>query len=205
MKKFLPLIALAALLASCIGCTEIRKPAEVPYREFPADTTQSYQLMQADWQVYESTEELTDAATEVFSGELTGISFVMLNLETGKAYTPGDDKAHCVLHTVYTVKVSQVYKGQPGDTREFCIIGGIAGVRERAQHEVIDACGATDPSAGIPVLVPNRELEIGESYLFCTVQMGGDYDQIVNISQFVYYATSDTAAQIQKQCAARGK
>ena len=205
MKKFLPLIVLAALLASSIGCTEIRKPAEVPYRAFPTDTNESYQILQADWQVYESTGELTDAATEVFSGELTGISFVMLNLETGKAYSPGDDRAHCVLHTVYTVKVSQVYKGQPGDTREFCIIGGIAGVRERAQHEVIDACGATDPSAGIPVLVPNRELEIGESYLFCTVQMGGDYDQIVNISQFVYYTTSDTAAQIQKQCAARGK
>ena len=28
MKKFLPLIVLAALLASSIGCTEIRKPAE---------------------------------------------------------------------------------------------------------------------------------------------------------------------------------
>ena len=52
------------------------------------------------------------------------------------------------------------------------------------------------------MLDSNRKLKIGETYLFCTSRTDGDFDNIVNISQFVFYTTSDTAKQIQNQCVA---
>lgn len=200
MKKIIYWIIAMCLLLNLTGCAhKDSKNKIVPY--LTIQSNESYLQIHADWPVYDSTEKLIEASTNIFSGELTDISFDMINIKTGKSYSIDDqNRENCMLHTIYTVNVSQVYKGESDRIRKICIIGGLPGIKEQEQLQVIKNFDPSDQSPIISTLESNRELKIGESYLFCTSHTDSDYDNIVNITQFVFYTTSDMAVQIQNQC-----
>ena len=202
MKRITYRMIALCLLLNLVGCAHKETENEtVPYLTAPSN--EAYSKIHADWAVYDSTEKLIEASTDIFSGELTDISFDMIDIKTGKSCRADDqDRENRMLHTIYTVNVSKVYKGESDSVRKICVIGGLPGVKEQEQLQVLKAFDPSDQSPVIPMLDSNRKLKIGETYLFCTSRTDGDFDNIVNISQFVFYTTSDTAKQIQNQCVA---
>lgn len=140
-----------------------------------------------DWVFYPNAGELIDAATDIFCGRVKGVSFAV-----GPGLSPSDG---AMLYTVYTVDVTETCKGSADGTVEVRMPGGI-GVRLREQDAIRREAGLR------PVILDNVELEVGETYLFCTRAEGAFYGNL-GMWQFVYPVGSDGAAVIRRACAGK--
>ncbi len=149
-----------------------------------------------DWPYYKNAMEIADAAKNVFVGEVTGISFEIYDIRTGKpdrSYDP--DNFTRLLNTVYTVKVKKSYKGENGETEIVVRVGGTVGYKEDEQKALLREAGLSDGSK-IQVVAGNfPDLKVGGSYLFCVVKRG-DCCRIINPEQFAFDVSSATAQAI---------
>ena len=151
----------------------------------------------SDWPHYNTAEEIVDASTEIFSGKITGISFEIVDQITGKAdRSPNSTSTNRMLYTLYTVAVTDSYKGETVSEKVICIAGGMAGYHEKEQYDLLESSGLLDKYHGIPVTEEIRSMEIGSEYLFCTARNVGDYDHIINPDQFAYRLDSENAKKI---------
>ncbi len=140
----------------------------------------------ADWPYYHTVETLTEAASDIFEGKITNISFDTVNIRTGKSEKQSSDKSSLRLYTVYKIEVSDFYKGNKKEIMYIGVMSGKKGYKEAEQYEVMKNSGILNEGVGILVLNENVPLEIGESYLFLTGNLGGTYNEIINIDQFAF-------------------
>jgi len=104
-----------------------------------------------------------------------------------------------MLYTVYTVEITDNYKGENDKTIQICVEGGIAGLNDEKQYQLLQESGLLTRYGGIPIYESGKKLDLNASYLFCTRRSDGDYDFIVNMDQFAYFTDSASATQIKQQ------
>lgn len=138
-----------------------------------------------DWVFYRTAGDLVDAAPDVFTGRVKEISFAVVDDTAGTGLNR-------LLYTLYTVEVTETCKGSARGTVAVGMPGGI-GVRLEEQDEIRRDAGLR------PYVLANVELDVGETYLFCTRKNGDRYDHF-GMWQFVFPSDSDAAAVIRRVC-----
>lgn len=191
MKRTL-LIALSVIMVLCFaGCNKTIND------EFPNDLTVSSEpkypvaTLSPDWPSYDTAEEIVNASSNIYAGEVTGVTFEIVDMRTGKVADPSQsDNTNLMLYTIYTVSVTKSYKGKNEGEIRICHIGGIAGYDDDKQHSLLKSSGLLDQYGGIPAVKHTTTLATGKEYLFCTSRKDGDFDFIINKTQFAHSVNS---------------
>ena len=145
MKRLLSVLLMAVLLLLS-GCTE------TAYSE--DDFVYNFNTPQIQFWIPESAEELVGEADCVYEGVVTDISFVA-----------GYQGRIFCLSTVYTVLVTDEYKGNAGMIEYVISQGGIYNYKVDEQVQAWRNAGREDPAViNLPKYVP--VLEIGETYIY---------------------------------------
>jgi hypothetical protein len=125
--------------------------------------TASYSL---SWNV----QELIETADLVVMGEVTGISFKVLDATTAFAPTEETKDTHRWLHTIYDVRVITTYKGRAADNLQIRVMGGAKDIYVEEQLKLIKEMRAWPEILEWPDEIrvePNLPpLVTGEAYLF---------------------------------------
>ncbi len=145
-------------------------------------TDMNYTIISLDWPAYESAHELIEAGTIVVLGKISGISFQMYDIKTGRPPSADSSGSDIYLHTVYEIETLTFYKGEPADTIHMRMIGGLKDVKVDEQR----ALRGDRAKAEIPLLAGMPELDIGQTYLFVLHQYEDTMPTLVNTSQGVY-------------------
>lgn len=150
-----------------------------------------------DWPSYNTAEEIVSAATNIYSGTVTEISFAIVDMKTGSVdEDPKSISTSRMLYTIYTVEVQQNYKGNNISKTQICKIGGLNNYRIKEQYDLLDISGMLSQYSGIPVSDDDCSLAVGNTYLFCTSRTVGDFEHIINPTQFAYDPTTKNAKSI---------
>ena len=106
-----------------------------------------------------------------------------------------------MLYTVYTVQLSDSFKGENPDEIKIYRIGGLIGYKESLQYNMIEKAGLFDEYHGIHVTTDAdaSKLTVGAQYLFCTVRPVEGHDVPINPTQFAYDPASASANEIIAQ------
>lgn len=159
-------------------------------------------LTHFDYPSYSSAAEVSKAAENVYTGTVTDISFEIIYMQTGETVDTGDSsEASRMLYTVYTVQLSDSFKGENPDEIKIYRIGGLIGYKESLQYNMIEKAGLFDKYHGIPVTTDAdaSKLTVGAQYLFCTVRPVEGHDVPINPTQFAYDPASASANEIIAQ------
>ena len=197
------LITVFSVLIGLSGCARSNELSDsgIPNHTVPTETEYPVFLLEPDWPAYQTSDEVVNASTNIFAGKITDISFAIINYKTGKTVASVEpDSKKCMLYTVYTVEVTESYKGDNHGTVQIAVEGGIAGFEDEDQFALMENSGLSEEYSGIPVVENSKNLETSETYLFCTYRSAGDYDFIINMEQFAFFDDSASASQIKKQC-----
>lgn len=191
MKRFLVIMLSLIMTVGFAGCNQAIND------QFPNDLAVSAEsehqmfTLSPDWAVYNTAEDIVAASSNIYTGKVKNISFEVVNMKTGtsesSAVSDGND---CMLYTVYTVDVANSYKGSNSGEIKICSIGGIAGYKEDEQVNALKAAGLYEEYNGIPVVSGGCSLAIDNEYLFCTSRTVGEYDFVINKTQFAHATDS---------------
>ena len=154
---------------------------------------------EADYPFYDSAAEVAGAAASIYTGTVTDISFEIINMTTGETVSASDSSsASRMLYTVYTVRLTDSFKGDNPDEIKIFIYGGLSGYGESLQYSIAESAGLTEEYHGIPATADagTTKLTVGAQYLFCTVRPAEGHDVPINPTQFAYDPTSASAAEI---------
>jgi hypothetical protein len=173
-------IALFALSSCAVNDVSSEDPPE-------SESAESYTAISGDWDVYTSAASLTNAASLVFTGRVTGISFQMLDMLTAQPPTDETRKELNRLNTVFDIDVIMAYKGDISGSTLFRIDSGMKGYREGEQM-------ALTQSRTVSFWSEMPEIQIGETYLFVLYQQEGHIPYPINIDQFSYHLGDPFAA-----------
>lgn len=155
-------------------------------------------VISMDWPYYKTAEETIEASSHIYSGKVIDISFTVLDMKTGaEDLDPESESASRMLYTVYTISVTDEYKGESAETVRIVVNGGLPGEKENEQFNIIRGSGLK--YNGIPVTPEKVELSVGQSYLFCIYRVG-DFDHIINPNQFAFLLNSKDAKTIIDCC-----
>ncbi len=157
-------------------------------------------IVDPDWPLYSTGEELVGASTNVFLGKVTDISFEIIDYETGIADRSFNLNSNSrMLYTIYSVEVVDNYKGETHKPVQISVWGGIAGYNEELQYKLLKDSGLSNEYSSIPIIEERKyDLKSGENYIFCTVKMAGEYYLVVNPTQFAFELNSDMAKNIME-------
>lgn len=186
----------SAECASLTDCTDETTSADTPETDHSAYRAV---LISYDYPSYSTVAEVAEAATDIYIGTVTGISFEIIDMNVGDAYSTTDSaNTSRMLYTVYTVQPSASFKGGNTDEIKIYQIGGMIGYEEALQYSMIEKSGLSDKYHGIPVAAGTvtNKLTIGARYLFCTIQTAKDHNVPINPAQFAYDAPSAYADEI---------
>lgn len=141
-----------------------------------------------DWPYYDSIQSLCDAATNIYEGKVSNVFFKIIDMRSGTAVDEKvtEDKTYLRLYTVYEIDVTDSYKNAKASKKYVCVCTGLEGYKEAEQRNLMKSAEIYNDDIGIGVLREFEPLEVGASYLFLTVDLGGTYDYIVNVDQFAY-------------------
>lgn len=141
-----------------------------------------------DWPYYNTLQSLCEAATDIFEGKVSDVFFKIIDMRSGKVVDDKkvDDKTYLRLYTVYEIDVTDSYKKAESNKMYVCVSTGFEGYKEAEQRDLMKSAGIYNESTGIQVVREFRHLQIGQSYLFLTVDLGGTYNYIVNADQFAF-------------------
>lgn len=186
--------------ASRTGCTAEMTPDDTS----EAEESSYYHtvLTHFDYPSYSSAAEVAKAAENVYTGTVTDISFEIIYMPTGETIDTSDSsEASRMLYTVYTVQLSDSFKGENPDEIKIYRIGGLIGYKESVQYNMIEKAGLFDEYHGIPVTTDAdaSKLTVGAQYLFCTVRPVEGHDVPINPTQFAYDPASASANEIIAQ------
>lgn len=126
--------------------------------------------MIADYPMYDTAQNLVDAADLVFTGKVENIRYEMLDIkmESGPDSMTGLEEASKVPYTIFEINVSNVYKGNTTD--ETIYLKRPGGNFDTIVYELE---GATP-------------INQGEEYLFVAQTFENFYPSLVNVDQAVY-------------------
>ena len=151
-----------------------------------------------DWPYYKTAEETIEASSHIYSGKVIDISFTVIDMKTGaEDLDPESESTSRMLYTVYTISVTDEYKGESAETVRIVVDGGLPGEKENEQFNIIRGSGLK--WNGIPVTPEKVEISVGQSYLFC-IHRVGDFDHIINPDQFAFLLNSKDAKTIIDCC-----
>ena len=156
-----------------------------------------YVLTTSDWPLYSSAKDLIDNADLVFIGKITGIDFEVL--DSSNALPVSETTPHYArqLYTIYTVEISQTYKGDTTDVTKIRVMGGVVDYNIDTQLEIMENGNALGKENGIPILDNYYKVQcnIGNSYLFTLRQFETGYPTIMNVDQSVFDLNEPTRKQ----------
>lgn len=136
----------------------------------------------ADWVVYDTPEELVNAAQIICTGKVTDISFALLDNMTMRERSD-DFYEMCSLFTIYEVEVTNGYKNFTGDNKlQFAVRGGLEGYKVKEQAALSEKLG----DKAISVMDHHPEIEIGEEYLFILHWADNGTPTIINNTQTAF-------------------
>ncbi len=158
-----------------------------------ADGGYKFVTVEADWPYYDTAKEVVDASSNVYLGRVTDISFTVMD--------PSGEGLSRMLYTVYTVTVTENYKGEHPAEVKLCVMGGLKGYKEREQYELMEQSGLASMYRGIVVCHEDgAALAVGSEYLFCTSSGTDDFDHIINPLQFAHYIDSPNGKKLVREC-----
>lgn len=194
MHSWKPWVAGAAVAAAAVGVAfagmklfgSNGKPGFAPgtqseiYSDASVDNY-NYAPFLADWRVYDTPEELVNAAQIICAGKVTDISFALLDNMTMRErdddfYEMGD------LFTIYEVEVTNGYKNFTDNKLRFAVRGGLEGYKAEEQA----ALTAKLSEKSIPVMEHHPEINIGEEYLFILHWADNGTPTIINNTQTAF-------------------
>ena len=150
--------------------------------------------------VYHNVGEIANAATNIYVGTVTDISYEIVDMKTGKVdNSPESESTSRMLYTIYTVSVTSSLKGKNPSEIKISRLGGVVNCQESEQIEKLQESGLLSKYFGIPVVSDTVQVHLGNEYLFCTHRVGGDFDLVINLTQFAHEINSDEANLIKKQ------
>ena len=156
-----------------------------------------YVITTSDWPLYSSAKDLINNADLVFIGKITGIDFDVL--DSSNALPVSETTPHYArqLYTIYTVEISQTYKGDTTDITKIRVMGGLVDCDIDTQLEVMENGNAFGKENGIPILDNYYKVQckIGNSYLFTLRQFETGYPTIMNVDQSVFDLNDPTRKQ----------
>lgn len=186
MKKIFIIIIISLLLLS--GCSDYSKMQEnmqlyeSEEKSVDSNNDLNYRILSADWQIYGSIEDLVNAGDVVVLGEVTELSFEILDITTAEPPTEDSNADNCYLYTIYELDVLASYKGCSTDKIKMRVIGGQEGIKLDEQISIL----GEGVKYGIPLLENAPSINIGETYLFVLYQYGDTIPTIINVDQSVY-------------------
>ena len=192
---FFVIALVAVIMAGCTNSLNNEVPDDLKSKV--QKSTHQTILVHADYPVYNSTEEIANAATNIYVGTVKDISFEVIDMKTGKADNSSESLSTSrMLYTVYTISVTDSIKGDNPEEIKICTLGGIAGYNEENQFNKLRSSGLLTKYNGIPITKSKCSLAVGNKYLFCTSRTVGDYDFVINLTQFAHRIDSDNATAI---------
>lgn len=124
-------------------------------------------VIQAEYPVYDTAEEIVNASDLVFSGTVTEINYESLNVnsETGADPETGLVEASEIPYTIFDISIEQVYKGN----------------EESNSISIKRPGGKMDGQ--VFVVEDASAIEVGETYLFITQTYENTYPSLLNVTQ----------------------
>ena len=177
MKKITAFVLALVSLLPLARCNRASVRDEAPQTSPAAEI--ACQTISADWPFYEDIHDFVEHSTLIVAGTITDISFQLLDLRTARPVTEETEEQYRCLHTIYTIDVTERYKGDPTEPTQMRILGG----RENDYLEEQAAALGDDIKNGIPLLENMPELKIGETYLFALYQYEDTVPTPVNLTQ----------------------
>lgn len=154
-----------------------------------------------DWPSYKTSDKIVKAASNIYSGKVSEISFAIVDMKTGRIdEDPESSSTSRMLYTVYTVEVNKSYKGENPGIIKIRKIGGIDRYKVKEQYDLMKKSGMMEKYSGIPICNDDCSLAVGSTYLFCTSRTVGDFDFIINPTQFAHSISSNNAKAIINSC-----
>lgn len=199
MKKILCLCMIFILFLT--GCSNTLN-SEIPNDLNAMNGKSEYTIasVTADYQEYDTPDKIVNAATNIYVGTVKEISYEIIDMQTAKAVSSIESAdISPMLYTVYTIEIVNSLKGENSTEIELAVMGGIEGFKESEQYSKLEAAGLLSKYGGIPVVAGEKAiLGIGEDYLFCVRRSSGDYDLVINLTQYAHRIDSDNAEVILK-------
>lgn len=124
-------------------------------------------VIQAEYPVYDTAEEIVNASDLVFSGTVTEINYESLNVnsETGADPETGLVETSEIPYTIFDISIEQVYKGN----------------EESNSISIKRPGGKMDGQ--VFVVEDASAIEVGETYLFITQTYENTYPSLLNVTQ----------------------
>ena len=156
-----------------------------------------YVFASADWQIYDSAEALVENADLVFIGKITDIDFQVLDLSNALPVSEKTPDYNRQLYTIYTVEISDTYKGDTTDVTKVRVSGGLVDYKVDEQLSVMEREKAFLREKGIPILKNYHKVKcsIGNSYLFVLKQFETGHPTIMNVDQSIFDLSEPTRKQ----------
>lgn len=190
MKKLLLVLLVlgTVVLSSCAntGVSSVSSSAdtEAVSGESADAGSVAFVYPQTHWILNPDVQDLVDEADLVFTGQISDISFKMLDTMTGLPPTEETDEINCFMVTMYDVDIITAYKGNPTKSMQVKIWSGIKGYREEEQKEIAKDRGIKY----IQILAELPKMRIGKTFLFavmkgedCTAFISNPYQCIYDL------------------------
>ena len=199
------LLTTVLIIMAVTGCSRNRPEESYTLDEktYPRDLIITHEMgfqtqqIVADWPWYHTAEELVNACSHIYTGQISDISFEIIDYKTGKPdRDPTSESRNRMIHTIYTISLISNYKGNSPSELSICKIGGLYGYKEKEQNELLRSSrliSENSDSERTIVICDDTSLAIGNEYLFCTYRFADGYDQIINPYQFAHRLDSENA------------
>ena len=203
MKNIL-LLFIAVLVLCLFGCSSSnnesnflndKKVSGVNLENVSSEYT--FSKVYVDYPEYNTEKELVEAASNIYVGVVTKISYEIIDMQTGKVDSSPESKSNSrMLYTIYTLSVKNSLKGENPSEIKIRRIGGTIGHHEDEQYTKMKSSGLMSEYGGIPVVDIANNVNIGSEYLFCVKRSASGFDIVLNLTQFAYQVDSVEAEGI---------
>ena len=172
MKKIYAFMLVLILLLLCTGC------AEENIDEFPYGVKLWGPNKCVTYRDFSNAEQVIDSCSHIFEGVVVNISAEVFNEKTVERQitpvAPGEEENYFVA-TVYTILVTQPYKGSVG-VLEYMVSNAGNWMETVVQRKTaMERVGMYDPDVGVEAHSSNRKLEKNQTYLFCVMEWESGY------------------------------
>ena len=194
MKKTIIFILMICFV---LGFSACEHKLVMPKKDAESVNKDAGKVMSFDWPYFSTAEELTEKASDVYTGTVTDISFDVIDLKTGK--TACKDLAEAeypMLCVIYTIETEDYYKGSQREVVQLKTEGGWAGFKDDEQRAVLDDFENIEKDRVYFEADQFDRLSVGETYVFCTQSLAGGPDYIYNPNQFAFQIDSANAKAV---------
>ena len=135
-----------------------------------------------DYSYYETMDELIANSDIVVEGKVTGLSFQLLDIQTGLPPEKNTEQTKTSIYTIYDIDVKTQYKGYGNNRLQVKLIGG----REHDHIEEQVAVLGSTPDTVINVVAGSPIIKLNETYIFLLYQYKNTMPTIISPNQGVF-------------------